>query len=93
MAPNQGERINVLEAMTTALQQELAAHCAATIEKFATSDEHVKRVKADIAATNMKIDANQAALIALLTLLRQGMPLPLPPASPITGPINHFAMS
>jgi hypothetical protein len=48
--------------------QELAAHRAATIEKFMTLDESVKRVKADIAAaiaadiaaTNAKIDANQA---------------------------------
>jgi hypothetical protein len=80
MAPNQGERINALEAVTTTLQQELAAHCAATVEKFTTLDESVKRVKADIAAdiaaTNAKINANQAALIALLTPLCQGMPLP-----------------
>jgi hypothetical protein len=84
MAPNQGECINALEAVTTALQQELAAHCAATVEKFTTLNESVKRVKADIAATNMKIDANQAALIALLTPLRQGMPLPLASPMPAT---------
>jgi hypothetical protein len=84
MAPNQRERINALEAVTTTLQQELAAHCAATIEKFTTLDERVKRVKADIAATNTKIDANQAVLIVLLTPLCQGMPLPLVSPMPAT---------
>jgi hypothetical protein len=50
-------------------------------KKIATFEEIISSIKADLAATHAKIDANHAALIALLTPLCQGTSLP--PASPM----------
>jgi hypothetical protein len=86
MAPNQGERSNALEAVTTTLQQELAAHRAAIEKNFATL---ISNIKADFAATRAMIDANHAALIALLMSLHQGTSLP--PASPM--PVTMSSLS
>jgi hypothetical protein len=64
MAPSATERLNTLEAVTKSLQEELAARCAATDEKFATLE---KSVKDESAAIRAELGANQAAPIVLLT--------------------------
>ena len=75
MAPSATERLNTLEAVTKSLQEELAAHCAATDEKFVTLEKSVKdesaAIRTEIGTIQTTIKAelsnNQAALIALLT--------------------------
>jgi hypothetical protein len=74
MAPSATERLNTLEAITKSLQEDLAARCAATDEKFVMLEKSVKdestAIRAEIGTIQTGIKAelsnNQAALIALL---------------------------
>src|ERR1700678_233488 len=92
MPPNQGERINALEAKTEAIQAELAAYRAAADER---RERLQKSNKAEHAATRDKLDATQAsltAIIALLTTQRQGISMPpaslMPTMTPSTAPAD-----
>ena len=92
MAPSATERLNTLEAVTKSLQEDLAAHRAATDEKFVTLEKSVKDECAAIrtelgtfqTAIKAELSNNQAALIALLTPRRQNADLPR--ASTMPGP-------
>jgi hypothetical protein len=79
MAPSTTECLNTLEAITKSLQEELAAHHAATDEKFATLK---KSVKDESAAIRAGLGANQTVLITLLTPQCQNAQLPAAPTMP-----------
>jgi hypothetical protein len=84
MAPSITECLNMLEAITKSLQEELAAQCAAMDEKFATLKKSVKdesaAIRAEIGmiqtAIQAELSTNQAALIALLMPQHQNAELP-----------------
>jgi hypothetical protein len=65
MAPRATEHLNVLEAMTKSLQEELAAHHATMDEKFAMLE---KSVKDESAAIQAELGTIQTAIWAELSM-------------------------